>query len=127
MPSIVSKDGVIVGQEFDDTYSGDGTCYFDDGSHYTGEWKCGRMHGIGVLVNNGGDVFEGVFIDGKYVGKMEILKNGRYQNVTDGIPRCRRLQSSIPETDSGIKDMQAQQPSPILLSLEQPAKALCGS
>ncbi len=41
------------------------------------------MHGIGVLVNNGGDVFKGVFIDGKYVGKMEILKNGRYQDVTD--------------------------------------------
>ncbi len=72
MPNIISQSGIVVGQEFDDKYCGKGTCNWEDGSQYVGEWRNGRMHGRGSYTACDGDVLEGIFLNGSYIGIIEV-------------------------------------------------------
>ena len=38
---------------------------FDNGDHYVGEWKNGKMHGQGIFTHNDGNKYDGEFKDGK--------------------------------------------------------------
>ena len=47
-----------------------------NGDEYAGEWKEGRMDGIGRLHSCNGDLYEGHFRDSKYHGLGTFFKYG---------------------------------------------------
>lgn len=53
-----------------------GTCLFEDGSHYEGQWADGQPHGTGRQVTAAGDMYDGQWRAGKRHG----LGACRYEN-----------------------------------------------
>ena len=52
---------------------------YDDGSHYVGSWKDGKIEGMGIMFYSGGDYYEGNWKDGKANGQgTYYLEDGRY-------------------------------------------------
>lgn len=76
----IAKKGVYNNMNHDDTFYSDEDTYYDDlrESHadichrYTGEFKNGRYHGYGFLVNHEGDQYAGEFKDGKKHGHGQL-------------------------------------------------------
>src|SRR4051812_19941385 len=52
---------------------GYGTCVYDNGDRYEGEWKGNEMNGKGVYKYVNGDICEGFFVNGHMEGMMRRL------------------------------------------------------
>jgi hypothetical protein len=64
------ENGLYTGQSILGKANGQGSCVFNDGSRYTGEWKNNHMHGIGIINFPSGE-YKGQFESGQYSGEGE--------------------------------------------------------
>lgn len=76
--------GVYRGDAVEGVPNGDGTCIWADGRKYVGKWKNGRLHGKGAKHYPDGTVQKGTFVNGIYVGKVDIeTSTGQHIEVED--------------------------------------------
>ena len=67
--------------------SGEGRCTYPDTTMYDGQWDADAPNGNGTLSYLNGDLYEGIFKDGKRgcgLGKMEYCNGDIYEGQWDG-------------------------------------------
>jgi hypothetical protein len=69
-----------VGEWKDGTRTGQGTATFANGDKYVGEWKYGKRSGQGTYTWANGDKYVGEFKDGKSTYADGTVKQGLWEN-----------------------------------------------
>ena len=59
--------GCLSGSYFEDKKDGEGVFKWGDGREYRGQWKNGKQHGKGTLVDKDGNMTVAEWIEGKRV------------------------------------------------------------
>ena len=68
---IVALCGLLLSSAYGETISHT----FSDGSKYVGEVKGGKMHGQGILTSSNGNIYEGKWVNGKYLNIKSFEKD----------------------------------------------------
>jgi hypothetical protein len=74
------RQGVYQGPTLDGTPCGpSGTCIYQDGSEYCGDWKSGKRNGMGRFIAANNDVFEGKWVgDQRWKGRWTSAKGNEF-------------------------------------------------
>jgi hypothetical protein len=90
------------------------------GEEYEGQWKAGKMHGVGLLRSRNGDVYEGEFENNKMqgVGVFSRANGDRYMGY---VSRQVTVRSTSMPTSHSLHPSPTLSPSLPFLSLPSPS------